>query len=390
MDKSYGLYELMFVLAKHKRLIIWICFVAALSAIAYSLLTPKYWKSSANIMPVVESGVLGSLNTSLADIMGGNLINTPKSEMAVDFVTVMKRRSFSEQVIDKFDLINYYKIERPDSLEAMELALRNLLTKTMRFNFDQESNLVQVTAETKDKKMSRDIVQFYIDNLESYNISSRMSKGRLKRIFLEQQVNNNMAQADSLARKLRDFEQKNKAISIDDQTKSLVSLYSDTAAKLMQTEIEYELARKQYEMSSPVVTDLADKIALLKKAVKDMESSNSQLTPDYFIQIDKIPNLSMQYAQLMINVDIRRKVIEYLYPQYELAKIDELKDLPTFEVMDSPNLAGLRSKPKRALIVVLTTFAAFLIACILAFVKESLFEDNKDRTAALIKALFGR
>lgn len=390
MDKSYGLYELMFVLAKHKRLIIWICFVAALSAIAYSLLTPKYWKSSANIMPVVESGVLGSLNTSLADIMGGNLINTPKSEMAVDFITVMKRRSFSEQVINKFDLINYYRIERPDSLEAMELALRILLTKTMRFNFDQESNLVQVTAETKDKKMSRDIVQFYIDNLESYNISSRMSKGRLKRIFLEQQVNNNMAQADSLARKLRDFEQKNKAISIDDQTKSLVSLYSDTAAKLMQTEIEYELARKQYEMSSPVVTDLADKIALLKKAVKDMESSNSQLTPDYFIQIDKIPNLSMQYAQLMINVDIRRKVIEYLYPQYELAKIDELKDLPTFEVMDSPNLAGLRSKPKRALIVVLTTFAAFLIACILAFVKESLFEDNKDRTAALIKALFGR
>ena len=390
MDKSYGLYELMFVLAKHKRLIIWICFVAALSAIAYSLLTPKYWKSSANIMPVVESGVLGSLNTSLADIMGGNLINTPKSEMAVDFVTVMKRRSFSEQVINKFDLINYYRIERPDSLEAMELALRILLTKTMRFNFDQESNLVQVTAETKDKKMSRDIVQFYIDNLESYNISSRMSKGRLKRIFLEQQVNNNMAQADSLARKLRDFEQKNKAISIDDQTKSLVSLYSDTAAKLMQTEIEYELARKQYEMSSPVVTDLADKISLLKKAVKDMESSNSQLTPDYFIQIDKIPNLSMQYAQLMINVDIRRKVIEYLYPQYELAKIDELKDLPTFEVMDSPNLAGLRSKPKRALIVVLTTFAAFLIACILAFVKESLFEDNKDRTAALIKALFGR
>ncbi len=387
MDKSYGLYELMFVLARHRRLIIWICVVAALAAITYSLLTPKYWKSSANIMPVVESGVLGSLNTSLADIMGGNLINTPKSEMAVDFITIMKRREFSEQLIRDFNLVKYFKINKADSLEAMELAIRKLGTSMMRFNFDQESNLVQISAETKNREMSRKIVQYYIDNLEKYNMSSRMSKGKLKRIFLEQQVNANMAKADSLARKIRDFEQANKAISLDEQTKSLVSLYSETAAKLMQTEIEYELAKKQYDAASPILMDLGDRIALLKKSVKDMESSNSQLTPNYMIQIDKIPNLSMQYAQMMINVEIRRKVIEYIYPQYELAKIDELKDLPTFEVMDSPKLAGLRSKPKRALIVVCCTIAAFLIACVIAFIKESLFVENKEKTAALMKAI---
>ncbi len=37
----------------------------------------------------------------------------------------------------------------------------------------------------------------------------------------------------------------------------------------------------------------------------------------------------MQYAQMMLNLEIEKKIIEYLYPQFELAKLEEVKDLPT-------------------------------------------------------------
>ena len=141
-----------------------------------------------------------------------------------------------------------------------------------------------------------------------------------------------------------------------------------------------------------LISSLKKKTArlLLKQKVKDLESSKGGINPSYLIGIDKVPDLSMQYAQLMINVEIRKKVIEYLYPQYELAKLDELKDLPTFEVLDRPGLAGLRSKPKRAVIVVLCTVAAFILGCVIALIKESLWVTNKDKTQRIIQTLLGK
>ncbi len=42
--------------------------------------------------------------------------------MAVDFIYIMQSRKFQEEVIRKFNLIPYYKINEPDTLKAMELA----------------------------------------------------------------------------------------------------------------------------------------------------------------------------------------------------------------------------------------------------------------------------
>ncbi|MBP7309975.1 MAG: DUF1031 family protein [Candidatus Cloacimonetes bacterium] len=389
MTGGMGLLDLALILARHKKLIIIITMLIALAAIVYSLLAPKYWKSTASLMPVVESNALGSISTNLLDLVGGGMMSTPKSELAVDFISVMKSRGFSEDVIRHFELIKYFEITAEDSLEAMELATEKLLGSLINVSFDQENNLVFITAETKSRQMSREIVQYYLDSLESYNLGSRMSKGRLRRQFLEKQVNTNMAEADSLARALRDFEKTNKAIALDQQTEALVNLYSESAAKMMEAEIEYELAKTQYAATSPNVVLLADKLKLLRQKVKDLESNGSGLNPSYIIGIDKVPDLSLQYAQLMINVEIKKKVIEYLYPQFELAKLDELKDLPTFEVLDQPGMAGFRSKPKRAIIVVLSTVAAFILACVIALICESLFIVNKDQTGKIIQTLLG-
>jgi len=52
--------------------------------------------------------------------------------------------------------------------------------------------------------------------------------------------------------------------------------------------------------------------------------------------------------------------------------------------------AGIRSKPKRALTVVISTVAAFILSCLLALIIESLQGENKEKTQAIKAALFGR
>lgn len=383
-----GILDLALVLVKNRKLIIVITLVAAVAAIIYAMLAPFYWKANSTIVPISESNSIGGFSTNLLDMMGGGLIKTQKSELAIDFIAIMKSRTFRERVINEFGLIEYFKITKPHD-HAMELALFKLQNKIMRLTYDQESYLVSISAETRDQELSRRITQFYLDELDKYNRTTRMSKGRMKREFLEQQVNQNMREADSLALVIRDFQIQNKSIALDQQTNSLVSMYSESVAKYMQAEIEYELARNQYSESSPIVLELLNKKNLLQQKMKDLENSSSSLQPKYVIQIDKIPDLSMRYAQLMINVEIKKKIIEYLYPQFELAKLDELKDMPSFEIIDAPRTAGMRSKPKRAVLVVVITMAAFLAACVLALINDGL-QHNKAQIQNIINTLRGK
>ncbi|HPA24701.1 MAG TPA: Wzz/FepE/Etk N-terminal domain-containing protein [Candidatus Cloacimonas sp.] len=389
MNKNgLGLLDIMLVIAKRKYLVITICCLVAIAAIIYSLVVPEYWESKATLMPIAESGGLGSLGGGIMDILGSGLLQTDKYDMAVDFIYIMQSRKFQEEVIRKFNLIPYYKIDEPDTLKAMELAVKQLSESTMQIFYDQKTYLVNIIAETKNKELSRQIVQYHLDSLNKYILHSKMSKGRQKREFLEKQVNNHLQTVDSLSTQIRDFQKTNRSIDITQQTQAQLELYSEIVSEYMQTEIEHSLALSQYSSDSPAVIALAEKMQLLKQKIKSLENSGSDLVPEYIVQIDKIPDLAMQYAQLMLNLEIEKKIIEYLYPQFELAKLEEVKDLPTFEVYDAPQLAGIRSKPKRALTVVLSTVAAFILSCVLALIVESLQGENKEKITAITTALF--
>jgi uncharacterized protein involved in exopolysaccharide biosynthesis len=70
------------------------------------------------------------------------------------------------------------------------------------------------------------------------------------------------------------------------------------------------------------------------------------------------------------------KYYEFLYEllakQYELAKIDEAKDAAVVQVMDKAVEPDRKTKPKRALIVILSMSIALLVGIILAFVSEAM------------------
>ena len=64
-------------------------------------------------------------------------------------------------------------------------------------------------------------------------------------------------------------------------------------------------------------------------------------------------------------------IYELLARQYELAKIDEARDAAVIQVMDKAIEPERKSKPRRALIVILTALVAGFFAIIWAFIREA-------------------
>lgn len=379
MTKDMGIFDLLYLLAKRRTFVIVFTLVFALGAVTYALLAHKYWISTAVIVPIADNSALSGLDSGLMGIMASGLLQGAQSDPAVEFVSIMRSRTFREDVVKKFNLLSYFKLDKLPPAEAMELAVFHLAQSVTDINTDLESGLITISVETKDKLLSKDIAQYYLDGLQRYLQQNRGSKSKLQRQFLENQVQSTRVEIDSIAVAIRNFQKKNRTIGLDEQTTALISLYSQNISEYYKSEVEYEVAKQQYAAGSPVLEDLTRRKNVLAGKIKELENSNSKLVPGYVLQIDRIPDLALQFAQLRLNLEIKQKVYEYLYPQYEIARLDELREMPSYDVMDSPSLAGLRSKPKRAVLVAVITFMAFLLACFLAVILENLLVTHRDK-----------
>lgn len=384
--REFDFFELIRLIIRNRKFIIIFVAVVSVAAVIYSLVTPQIWRSTATFYVIGDQTSSLPFNIDGLSGLTAGLMGTTNSQNAINAVIAMNSRQFSEKVIRHFNLIDYYKITTKDSLKAMDSALKMLHTKTMKIGSDPETGLVTVSADTKDKKLSRDIVNYYLQQLDIYNREEKITRGKMNREFLEARVNETRAEIDSLLLALKDFQQRHNAVDIEAQTSSLIKSYSDIIATKMSTDIELELARKNYAENSPIILELKDRSEALAKQIKQLEAGKEPLKPRYLIDIGSLPDLATQYAQLKMNLEIKSKVYEFLYPQYEAAKLEELKDLPTLDILDTPREAGLRVRPKRAVMCIIAFALAVVVSIIIVLIKNAL-ELNKERWQEIKKEL---
>jgi hypothetical protein len=86
---------------------------------------------------------------------------------------------------------------------------------------------------------------------------------------------------------------------------------------------------------------------------------------------------------------VEEAVFETLTKEYELAKVQEAKEIPTVKVLDSPNVPDKKSFPPRRLIVLLGTGLTAVIGVIWVFGKATWLQtDSADPRKAFAQEVF--
>jgi hypothetical protein len=81
-----------------------------------------------------------------------------------------------------------------------------------------------------------------------------------------------------------------------------------------------------------------------------------------FPSIRKLPILGVTYADLYLQTKIQQTVFELLTQQYEMAKVQEAKEIPSVKVLDVAVVPTKRSFPPRLLITILGTLLGLAAA----------------------------
>ena len=105
---------------------------------------------------------------------------------------------------------------------------------------------------------------------------------------------------------------------------------------------------------------------------------NQDLGPgQLYPSLRRLPLLGVTYADLYRRLKVREAVYEVLTKQYELAKVQEAREIPTVKVLDQPTLPEKKAFPPRIVIVILGTILTILLIAVgAAQAAPPLFQDD--------------
>lgn len=359
-----SLNELWKAVKSRKRLIFVITSAALILSAIVSLLLPGYYAATASIMPPqhedVGGGLASSLGGGLGMLAGGFLGSSSQADL---WTGILKSSSVNGAVIERFRLKELYGKETLDET-LKTLAKRVEIDKT-------KEDIVKVTVEDTDPKLAADMANAFIDELDRVNKSAVMTSGQRMRAFVEKRLIETKADLAQIEESLKAFQKTNNAVKLDDQSKAIIEAIGSVKGTLMAKEVEFETLKSYAAPTNPRVQLLNSEINGLKEKLRELEQGRTAYgNRDIFIPTDRIPELSLQYAKLLRDAKVRETLFELLTQQFELARIQEAKDSPTIQVLDSAKPPEVKSRPRRALVVFLSTISGFLISIFLALFLE--------------------
>ena len=110
-------------------------------------------------------------------------------------------------------------------------------------------------------------------------------------------------------------------------------------------------------------------------------NKKSTSAKDVFLPLTNIPNLGVEYARLYRDMVLQEKLLEFLLPEYEQAKIKEAKNTPTVQVLDEAVRPIKKSSPKRLLLVISAGLLSFVCCFFYIVGLENLQEMRNKNTS---------
>jgi len=117
-----------------------------------------------------------------------------------------------------------------------------------------------------------------------------------------------------------------------------------------------------------------ERLLEVKDNLKEAEESLRRFRQRNRLRVD--PSDELEDARLQRDVLVNQEIMIQLQKQYEIAKIDEARDMPVLDVIDSPMKPIEKSKPKRKIIILVGGIAAILFAVLFAVFYDVFLEKK--------------
>lgn len=373
-DDEISLVELATTLGEEKKLVFGLPFVVGIVAIVVSLFLTPIFTAKTTLLPPQNSGG-GGAAAALASLGGlAGLAGISAGGTTADTVIAMlQSRSAKDQIIDQFNLVEYYEAElRGDVYGTLDNAVR--------VTSDKKSGLIAVEVDDKDPELAAKMANAYYEVLKNLMTRVAVTEAQQRRQFFEDQFAKAKEELSNAEVKLKETQERTGLVELKSQAEVTIEAVARLRAEIAQREVQLSAMRTFATPENSdyrrVVAELNGLRAELKKLDKGGTGGELGL-----VSAGNLPEQGLEYVRALREVKYQEAVFEIMAKQFELAKVDEAKDGGNVQQLDVATVPERKSKPKRALIVVLSVLAAGFLAVLLAFVRAAMRKAAADENS---------
>jgi uncharacterized protein involved in exopolysaccharide biosynthesis len=339
-------------------------FVGLLAAGVLAFLLPPTYESTTRLMPPdnQSASTLALFASAAGDKVGGLASDALSLKTTGGlFMGILQSRTVQDRLVSRFDLRPVYGVSSWKDA-------RERLANNTGISEDRKSGIITITTAARSPQLAASLAQGYVEELDRLTAEVSTSAARRERIFVEQRLQAVKQDLDTASREFSNFSSKNTAIDISAQGKTMVEAAARLQGELIASEAELSSLRRTYADNNVRVRGLKARIEELNHQLGNLKGTNASLeqkdaTPSdssSYPSIRELPVLGVAYADYYRRLKTQESVYEILTKQYELAKIQEAKEIPTVKILDVANIPERKSGPQR-------TRLTFLGACIAGF-----------------------
>ena len=374
------------LLWKYRRTLARVTAIALVVSLSVAFVIPKRYKSVASIMPPDQQGSGAMLLAALAgrsgglgslgSLAGGLFSGHPTTAL---YENLLESGTVRGHLIDRFHLQQVYRTRYRFST-AKHLARLTTVTD------DKKSGVITIAVQDTDPVRARDLAKGYLDELNNLLTRTSASSARQERIFIESRLQSVGADLEQAQLALSEFSSKNSTIDLKEQTRGLVDAGARVQGELLVEQSGLQSLRQIYGDANVRVRETEARIASLQRDLEKMAGSSAPLASEdtgighvsagaedkgeLYPPLRQLPRLAVPYADLYRRVRVQETVFELLTQQYEMARIEEAKDIPVVTVIDPPGIPERKFFPPRLLLTLLLTFLSFATAAAVLLIRE--------------------
>jgi len=370
-DDEISLLDLLQVIADNLRLLILGPLAAGLLALAITFAIPPTFTASTSFMPPQQqqSGAAAMLS-SLGALGGLAGAASGLKNPADQYVAFMKSRSVLDAMVDRFKLTDRYESKfREDARKTLE---------TGSVIAGGKDGLISVDVDDKDPQFAAHLANAYVEELGKLLNRLAVTEAQQRRLFFEKQLT---AAKDNLVKS----EQALKASGVNSSAlkaspTAAVEGLARLKAGITVQEVKLASMRGYLTETAPDFKQAQTELAAMRVQMARAESEEPAATGNKGADSDYIS----KYREYKYH----ETLFELFAKQYEMARVDESREGAVIQVVDAAQAPEKKSKPKKAMIALMTTLATGFALLLFIFIRQAWRNAaTNPETAAKLAAL---
>jgi uncharacterized protein involved in exopolysaccharide biosynthesis len=364
VSRDIGFLDLIIILAKNKKKVVGLPIAAALIASCISLALPDVYRATAKLLPPQQSqsgaaAILSQLGGAAGLVSGAAGLKNPNDV----YVAILKSRTLADRIIAGFRLKELYETN------SSERARKDLAEDTAIVS--GKDGLITVEVEAKNAELAANLTNAYVNELMKMTRELAVTEAGQRRVFFEQQLEmskNNLANAEAALKSNLD---KKGVVSVDSQSRAIVETVGRLRAQISAKEIQLNSLRAFVTPTHPDFRRTEEELSSLRAELSKLENGTHENASQSASSDASDRGAGLENIKMLRDVKYYQMLYELLAKQYEVARLDEAKDPSVVQVLDTAVKPEKKIKPRRTLIVLLTSVLALFAGICWAFVTEA-------------------